>query len=69
MGINTKTNEFLTALAKLVGESQLPACNARMALDLVRNQVAALERQAIEQEKAAEAAKETTDDKESEENK
>lgn len=51
--INTKTNEFLTALAKLVAECGLPTCNARMALDLVRNQVMDLERQAVEQEKAA----------------
>lgn len=67
--INTKTNEFLTALAKLVAECGLPACNARMALDLVRNQVMDLERQAVEQEKAAETAKKATNGKESGENK
>lgn len=54
--INTKTNEFIAALSKLVGECGLPVCVARMALDLVRNQVAQLEAKALAKE--AEAAKE-----------
>lgn len=54
MGINQKTNQFLTKLTDLVKNCGLPACNARMALDLVRNQVAQLEAQAMEQERQAE---------------
>ncbi|MCC8075274.1 MAG: hypothetical protein LIO95_04915 [Clostridiales bacterium] len=61
--LNTKTNDFLVALAKLVQESGLSPVNARLALDLVRNQLVELERAAIEQEKQqAEKAKEEKED-------
>lgn len=61
--LNTKTNDFLVALAKLVQESGLPPVNARLALDLVRSQLVDLERAAIEQEKQqAEKAKEEKED-------
>ena len=63
MGINKATNDFLTGLLQLVSGSGLPACNVRLALDLVRGQVAELERQAIEQEKAKEKAVDTTAEK------
>ncbi|MCD8147858.1 MAG: hypothetical protein LUD84_11405 [Clostridiales bacterium] len=61
--LNTRTNDFLVALAKLVQESGLPPVNARLALDLVRSQLVELERAAIEQEKQqAEKAKEKKED-------
>lgn len=53
LGINQKTNRFMEALAELINESELPACNIRLSLDLVRNQVAELERRAIAQEQQA----------------
>lgn len=51
MGINTQTNEFLTALVELVQSSGLPVVNVRLCLDLVRAQLADAECAAIEQEK------------------
>ncbi|MCD8009073.1 MAG: hypothetical protein LUF68_09135 [Clostridiales bacterium] len=57
--LNTKTNELLAAMVKLVQESGLPPVNARLVLDVVRAQLVELERAAIEQEKQqAEKAKE-----------
>ncbi|MCC8181931.1 MAG: hypothetical protein LIO45_02970 [Clostridiales bacterium] len=57
MGINGATNEFLDNLTKLINECKLPPTNVRLCLDIVRLQVVSLEQQAIEQEKAQEAAK------------
>ncbi|MCD7733669.1 MAG: hypothetical protein LUH48_00805 [Clostridiales bacterium] len=57
MGINGATNEFLDRLTKLINESKLPPTNVRLCLDITRLQVVQLEQQAIEQEKAQEAAK------------
>lgn len=57
MGINTKTNDFLTELTRLVNNCGLPACNIRLALDLVRNQVFMLEQQSVAQEAQAEKVK------------
>lgn len=54
--INTKTNDFITDLSKLVWECGLPVCVARMALDLMRGQLVQLEAKALAQE--AEVAKE-----------
>lgn len=56
--INTKTNDFLNNMTKLVNESELPPCVVRMALDLVRGQVAQLEVQALRQEADTAKAKE-----------
>ncbi|MCD8367932.1 MAG: hypothetical protein LUC48_07925 [Clostridiales bacterium] len=50
--LNTKTNEFLAAVTRLVQESGLPPVNARLALDVVRLQLIELEKQAMEQEQA-----------------
>ncbi|MCD8127693.1 MAG: hypothetical protein LUD82_09725 [Clostridiales bacterium] len=50
--LNTKTNEFLAAVTRLVQESGLPPVNARLALDVVRLQLMELEKQAMEQERA-----------------
>lgn len=50
--LNTKTNEFLVAVTRLVQESGLPPVNARLALDVVRLQLIELEKQAMEQEQA-----------------
>ncbi|MCD7735321.1 MAG: hypothetical protein LUH48_09405 [Clostridiales bacterium] len=57
MGINGATNEFLDRLTKLINESKLPPTNVRLCLDITRLQVIQQELQAIEQEKAQEAAK------------
>ncbi len=51
MGINTQTNEFLTALVELVQSSGLPVVNARLCLDVVRAQLADAERAAMEVER------------------
>ncbi|MCD7919241.1 MAG: hypothetical protein LUG45_04075 [Clostridiales bacterium] len=50
--LNTKTNEFLAAVTRLVQESGLPPVNARLALDVVRLQLVELEKKAMEQERA-----------------
>ncbi|MCD7822047.1 MAG: hypothetical protein LUG64_07555 [Clostridiales bacterium] len=61
MGINTQTNAFLAALAKLVQESGLPPVNARLALDIIRGQLVELERAAVEREKQQAEAKRQED--------
>lgn len=48
--INTKTNEFIQQLLRLVESAELPVCNIRLALSCVMSQVADVERVAISQE-------------------
>ncbi len=57
MGINGATNEFMEKLTGLIQASGLPVVNVRLCLEAVRLELMGLERQAIEQEKAQEAAK------------
>jgi len=64
MGINGKTNDFLAALTKLVQESGLPVCNARLCLETLRLQLMELERQAISKE--AEQESQTNETKQEE---
>ncbi|MCD7857948.1 MAG: hypothetical protein LUG55_09165 [Clostridiales bacterium] len=56
--LNTKTNQFLNAVTTLVRDSGLPPVNARLALDVVRLQLVALEQKAMEQEAAQAAGQE-----------
>lgn len=60
--INTKTNEFITQLANLVNNAELPVCNVRLALNFVLTQVMEIERAAIQQEMEQAVSKEHNED-------